>query len=192
VPVEPVVLGGCDPSVLRSINLLVSFVSSTASRGGRPEQLGNETDFAAWVHENGLGETGEQPTDADAAVARELRAALIGVFRAHCDCATAPVGEAESYLRRAARRYPVAAAVDAKGCRFEAVQPGVPGVFGTILAAAADAAAQGSWPRLKMCKNATCYAGFYDKTRNQSGQFCSSACNSQASMRAYRERQKSA
>ena len=72
-------------------------------------------------------------------------------------------------------------------------RPGrVPGIFGSILAAAADVASQGLWPRLKMCKNPTCYGGFYDKTRNLSGQFCSPACNSQVSMRAYRERQKSA
>jgi hypothetical protein len=36
------------------------------------------------------------------------------------------------------------------------------------------------------------YAGFYDKTRNLSGQFCGPACNSQVAMRAYRERRKSA
>jgi predicted RNA-binding Zn ribbon-like protein len=67
----------------------------------------------------------------------------------------------------------------------------VPGAFGSLFAAAADLAARGAWGRLKLCKNPSCYAGFFDKTRNQSGQFCSAACNSQASMRAYRHRMRS-
>ena len=91
-----------------------------------------------------------------------------------------------------ARRYPVVATIGAEGCWFEAAQPGVPGVFGSLLAAAAHVTSQGLWPRLKVCKNSTCYAGFYDKTRNLSGQFCGPACNSQASMRAYRQRRKGA
>ena len=185
-------LEGCDPSLRESVELLVSFVSTTAGLNGRVEAIATGAAFAAWLRGRGLGDPDDQPTEADGAAARELRAALIGVFRAHCDCPAAPVEESESYLRRAARRYPVQATVSAEGCRFEAAQAGVPGIFGSILAAAADVASQGLWPRLKMCKNPTCYGGFYDKTRNLSGQFCSPACNSQVSMRAYRERQKSA
>jgi hypothetical protein len=40
--------------------------------------------------------------------------------------------------------------VSAEGCRFEAAQGGVPGIFGSILAAAAEVTSQGRWPRLKM------------------------------------------
>ena len=192
MPGAAVALEGCDPSLRESVELLVGFVSTTASLNGRGEEIGNEAAFAAWSRGHDLGDADDQPTEADALAARELRAALTGVFRAHCDCPSAPVDEAELYLRRAAKRYPVMTTISAEGCRFEAAQDGVPGVFGSILAAAADVTSQGLWPRLKMCKNPTCYAGFYDKTRNLSGQFCSAACNSQVSMRAYRERQKTA
>jgi predicted RNA-binding Zn ribbon-like protein len=192
MPGAAVALEGCDPLLRKSVDLLVSFVSTTASAGGRGEQMANQAAFAAWLRGHGLGDQEDQPTEADVAAARELRAALIGVLRAHCDCPAAPVAEAESYLRRAAKRYPVMTTVSAEGCRFEAAQTGVLGIFGSILAAAAEVTSHGLWPRLKMCKNPTCYGGFYDKTRNLSGQFCSAACNSQVSMRAYRERQKSA
>jgi predicted RNA-binding Zn ribbon-like protein len=191
VPVESVTPEACDPPLSQSIGLLVDFVSSTASLGGRREELGGADDLAAWSASRGLGDA-EVPTEGDAFTAREFRDALISVFRAHCDCPTAPVGAAESYLRQAARRYPVVATIGAEGCWFEAAQPGVPGVFGSLLAAAAHVTSQGLWPRLKVCKNSTCYAGFYDKTRNLSGQFCGPACNSQASMRAYRQRRKGA
>jgi predicted RNA-binding Zn ribbon-like protein len=192
MPGAGVALEGCDPSLRESVELLVGFVSTTPNGNGRGEGIGDQAAFAGWLRDRDLGDPDDQPTEADAAAARELRTALIGVFRAHCDCPDAPVDEAESYLRRAARRYPVMTTVSAAGCRFEAAQDGVPGIFGSILAAAAEVSAQGLWPRLKMCKNPTCYGGFYDKTRNLSGQFCSPACNSQVSMRAYRERQKSA
>jgi predicted RNA-binding Zn ribbon-like protein len=183
---------GCDPRLRREIDLLVGFVTSTASNNGRLEEFDNERSFASWADENELGDADANPTDSDAAAARELRTALITVFRAHCDCDTAPVSEAESFLERSAKRYPVTAVVSANGVQFEAAQGGVPGMFGALLAASAEVSAEGFWPRLKMCKNPSCYAGFYDKTRNLSGQFCSAACNSQVSMRAYRQRLKTA
>lgn len=189
-PVAPVTLEGCGPSLRRSIGLLVDFVSSRASQNGRREEIGDGPAFSAWCRGHGLGDLDDDPGGADASTAREFRDALISVFRAHCDCPTAPVGDAELYLQRAARRYPVTATIGSEGCRFEAAQPGVPGVFGSLLAVAADVTSQGLWARLKICKNPTCYAGFYDKTRNLSGQFCSTSCNSQVSMRAYRERRK--
>lgn len=187
-----ITLESCDPVVRRSVDLLVDFVSSAESGNGRNEEFGDADGFGAWARERMLGDTADQPSAADAAAARELRGALITMFRAHCDCPTAPVEEDEQFLRRAARRYPVTTVVSAGGCRFEAAQSGVPGIFGGLLAAAACVASQGLWLRIKMCKNPNCYAGFYDKTRNLSGQFCGSACNSQVSMRAYRERQKTA
>jgi predicted RNA-binding Zn ribbon-like protein len=78
----------------------------------------------------------------------------------------------------------------ALGCRLVSTQPGVPGALGSLFAAAADVATRGSWSRLKVCKNQSCQSGFYDKTRNSAGLYCSAACNSLMSMRAYRSRLK--
>jgi predicted RNA-binding Zn ribbon-like protein len=60
------------------------------------------------------------------------------------------------------------------------------GAFGSLLAAVADLASRGAWLRLKMCKNDSCHAGFFDKTRNSSGLYC----GTQVSQRAYRSRVK--
>jgi predicted RNA-binding Zn ribbon-like protein len=59
-----------------------------------------------------------------------------------------------------------------------------------LFAAAADLASSGAWPRMKMCKNASCHAGSFDKTRNSSELYCSTAGSSQAAQRAYRSRLK--
>ncbi|MFG2600607.1 CGNR zinc finger domain-containing protein [Streptomyces sp. NPDC048462] len=45
---------------------------------------------------------------------------------------------------------------------------------------------------MKICKNPTCYSGFFDRTRSTSGLYCSTACSSQAAQRAYRNRIKDA
>lgn len=57
-------------------------------------------------------------------------------------------------------------------------------------AAAADLDSRGAWTRLRICKDPSCRRGFFDKTRNSSGLYCSSACSSKMAMRAYRSRQK--
>lgn len=71
-------------------------------------------------------------------------------------------------------------------------QAGVLGAFAGLLAAASDLAARGAWLRMKICKNPTCYSGFFDRTRNTSGLYCGTACGSQAAQRAYRNRIKDA
>ncbi|GAA2701210.1 CGNR zinc finger domain-containing protein [Actinoplanes palleronii] len=172
-------------------DLLLTLVNTRPSENGRVDQLDDVPGLTAWLA--GAGLTVSDPvTGADVAAARELRDALTDILRVHCGCGDASAAEAEAYLRAVAVRYPAVLRVTVDGVTAEASQTGIPGVFGTVLAAAADLAARGAWPRLKLCKNPSCHAGFFDKTRNQSGQFCGAACNSQMSMRAYRSRRRTA
>ena len=60
-------------------------------------------------------------------------------------------------------------------------------LFAIILAAHID----GTWPRLKACRNDICRWAFYDTSKNQSGHWCSMAiCGSRRKTRAYRARQR--
>jgi predicted RNA-binding Zn ribbon-like protein len=152
--------------------------------------LADRTSLAAWLSGAGLADHDVPVSDADAVAARELREALVTLFRFHAGCLDAPVPDAEAYLQHTAERYPIALKLSAGGCMLVPAQAGIPGAFGALLAAAADAASRGAWARLKICKNTSCHAGFFDKTRNLSGLYCSTACNSQMSMRAYRTRLK--
>ncbi|MEV6305221.1 CGNR zinc finger domain-containing protein [Actinoplanes sp. NPDC051861] len=170
-------------------DLLLALVNTRPSDNGRVERFDGVPGLQAWLTDVGLA-VAEPVTGADVVAARELRDAFSSLFRAHCGCEDAPVETAERYLHAVAARYPLVLRVTAEGVTAEASQTGVPGAFGTLLAAAADLSARGAWPRLKLCKNPSCYAGFFDKTKNQSGQFCGSACGSQVSMRAYRSRQR--
>lgn len=176
-----------------AVELLLDFVNTRADAGGRQESLGNAEALEQWVRKNGLADHDTAPTSADAASARELRDALVMVMLAHAGadaCTEGALALAESHLRRRAALHPLVSVITTGGAELISGQTGIPRVFGTILAAVTDFARQGNWSRLKACRNPSCHLGFFDRTRNSSALYCSSGCNSQVSMRAYRQRQK--
>ncbi|MCI2419528.1 ABATE domain-containing protein [Saccharopolyspora sp. K220] len=182
-----------NPTGRAPVDLLLRFVNTRADAGGRTEQFGDAAGFNAWLAQSGL-EAGEPiASAADAASARELRDALVTVMLAHSGDESLPaaaVDAAEQHLRRIAARYPLVPVITVDGAELISEQTGVPGVFGTVLAAVTEFAQRGDWGRVKACRNPPCHFGFFDRTRNASGAFCSSGCRSQASMRAYRQRRK--
>ncbi|MEV4627788.1 CGNR zinc finger domain-containing protein [Micromonospora sp. NPDC049523] len=180
----------CAPSVCDSSDLILGFVNTRPTGDGQPELLDGRTGLADWLTRAGLADAAPSATYADAVAAQELRAAFVTILRSHAGCVDdeTAVPDAEAYLQRIAERYPLTPRISAEGCTLVASQSGVPGAFGSLFAAVADLAARGGWSRVKVCKNSSCHSGFFDKTRNTSGLYCSAACGSQASMRAYRSR----
>ncbi len=173
-------------------NLVLGFVNTRATGNGDPELMGDGEALRHWIDGAGLGGDGLKVTEADAAVARELREAFVAILLSHVGVEERDgvLAEAESLMRRAAELYPLMAVVTETGCELTPSQRGVPGVFGSLLASVARATAAGLWPRMKMCRNVPCHVSFLDRTRNSSGLYCSAACSSQVSMRSYRQRQK--
>jgi predicted RNA-binding Zn ribbon-like protein len=176
-------------------DLVLGFVNTRPTGNGEPERMGNAQDLRAWIRAFGGLDGGEDPrvTEADAAVARELRDALVALLLSHVGVEQhdGALAGAQDHLRRTAELYPLVAVVTEHGCELTPSQRGVPGVFGSIFAALSQVTAAGLWPRMKMCRNLPCHVGFLDKTRNSAGLYCSAACSSQVSMRSYRQRQKS-
>ncbi|MFH7595565.1 ABATE domain-containing protein [Streptomyces racemochromogenes] len=178
-----------------TVETVLAFVNTRADGSGRRELLGDGESFAAWLAEHGEfgGET--VVTDADAAVARELRDALVTVLLAHSgdeESLGEPLLRAERHLRRVGSLYPLATVVTADGVELASPQTGVPRVFGTVLAAVTTFAQTGDWGRIKACRNPPCHFGFLDRTRNGAGLYCSTGCGSQVSMRKHRRRQRQA
>ena len=59
----------------------------------------------------------------------------------------------------------------------------------SMLAAVVRSAVDGTWGRLKACRNEGCKWAFYDSAKNRSGTWClMDACGARHKMRAYRER----
>ncbi|MFJ9455266.1 CGNR zinc finger domain-containing protein [Kitasatospora sp. NPDC101447] len=188
--------GSAKPSprtVMPEVETVLAFVNTRADGGGRRELFGDGRSFAAWLAERDEfgGET--VATDADAAAARELRDALVTLLLAHSgdeESQGEPLRHAEQHLRRAGALYPLATLVTAGGVELASPQAGVPRVFGTVLAAVTTFAQTGDWGRIKACRNPPCHFGFFDRTRNGAGLYCSTGCGSQVSMRNYRRRQR--
>jgi len=67
---------------------------------------------------------------------------------------------------------------------------GIDGVISRLLAIVYTAMIDGTWMRLKVCRNERCQKAFYDSSKNHSGSWCSMAkCGSRIKARAYRQRQ---
>ncbi|MGH3086914.1 MAG: CGNR zinc finger domain-containing protein [Rubrobacteraceae bacterium] len=70
-----------------------------------------------------------------------------------------------------------------------AEEKGVEGAMSIMLAAIAHSAVEGTWKRLKACRNEKCRWIFYDGSKNRSGSWCDmQTCGARHKMRVYRER----
>jgi predicted RNA-binding Zn ribbon-like protein len=67
--------------------------------------------------------------------------------------------------------------------------PGLDGVLGRVAVTCLGAMTDGTWPRLKCCRNVGCRWSFYDYSRNRSASWCSmQICGNRTKTRAYRRR----
>jgi predicted RNA-binding Zn ribbon-like protein len=63
------------------------------------------------------------------------------------------------------------------------------GEVGTVLAAVARAAFDGTWERIKVCPADDCRVAFFDQSRNRSRSWCSmGVCGNRTKTRTYRAR----
>jgi predicted RNA-binding Zn ribbon-like protein len=147
------------------VQLLVNSIDREHDREWLPE----------WLEEHGL-----PPRDFDRA--RELREALRALLHVNNVGGEAP--EAVARLNDAARDVRVELRAD--GVVLAAADP-----LGDVTAVALTAMIDGTWKRLKVCRN--CEWAFYDTSKNRSGSWCSmQLCGNRLKTRAYRKRRRSA
>jgi predicted RNA-binding Zn ribbon-like protein len=153
------------PEPLRRVQLLVN---------SRDVEHGVEW-LPDWLAERGLGD-GELPR------ARELREALRSLVLANNGIAAGP--EAYAVLNDAAGRLCLQVADDG-ALRVAGGADALDDVVAVVLTAMLD----GSWSRLKACRN--CCWSFYDKSPNRSATWCSmQLCGNRKKTRAYRARKR--
>ncbi|MBM3695929.1 MAG: CGNR zinc finger domain-containing protein [Actinobacteria bacterium] len=170
----------------RDLETLRAFVNTVELDSRRDTARTPET-LRVWLVEHGLLEPGETVDGAGHRRALRFREALRRLGEANHD-----------------RRVDLAASeeVDAVGqgatlvvrlgedgaARLAAAGRGVDGALARLLAILYTATADGTWPRFKVCRNDTCRWAFYDRSKNQSGLFCGTACGNAVHARAYRRR----
>lgn len=155
------------PEPLRRVQLLVNSVDLEH----RSEWIGE------WLEQNGLGE-GE--TERAVALRESLRALVLANNGVRLD------ETAVAALNASAQR--ISPQVDERG-RLSLVAHG--DALDDVVAVALRAMLDGSWGRLKACRN--CRWSFYDYSPNRSATWCSmQLCGNRTKTRAYRRRRSAA
>jgi predicted RNA-binding Zn ribbon-like protein len=153
------------PEPLRGVQLFVNTIDREHDREWLP----------AWLEEHGLPQS-----EFDRAA--ELREALRALLYANNVGGATP--EASARVNEAAR----AVRVELRG--EEVVLAGADPVS-EVIAVALTAMLDGTWKRLKVCRN--CQWAFYDTSKNRSGSWCSmQLCGNRLKTRAYRTRRRGA
>jgi predicted RNA-binding Zn ribbon-like protein len=153
------------PEPLRRVQLFVNSVDREHDREWMPD----------WLAEHGL-----PASELDRAVA--LREALRALLHVNNEGGAAP--DAVAHVNEAARRVCVQ-------IRDGAVELGGGDPIAAVTAIALSAMLDGTWQRLKVCRN--CHWAFWDKSKNRSGSWCSmQLCGNRLKTRAYRSRRRSA
>ncbi len=172
--------------------------TQSAGRPRQPDLLSNLPSAQQWADEalsHWTTQTGQRVApivlDAnDLEPLRDFRADLLALAAEH----TAGAGAVGARSEPAPVIHSAAAALqlDADGrVRLEPRGSGWRALAALALVAIVHAQADGSWPRLKACRNPRCQGAFYDRSRNNSAVWHDvKVCGNQANLRAHRARKR--
>jgi predicted RNA-binding Zn ribbon-like protein len=168
------------------LDLAIAFVNTIELDIPR-EELGTPEALREWLI--GKGVKADRPLDEDdlerAVTFREaLRKLLLANNGQPLDRPTLKA------LREAAGESPLQVEIGPAGqAELAPACTGVEHLIARLLAAVAEAQAEGSWERLKACAADDCQWAFYDQSRNRSRTWCSmEVCGNRSKTRSYRAR----
>jgi predicted RNA-binding Zn ribbon-like protein len=171
------------PQPLRLVQAFVNTVDLENER----EWLGDPASLEAWARERRLAAT--RFTDRDVVQALELREAFRALLAANRDGKRDAA--ALTVLTDIAHAARLSVVFVGDTPRLEPSAVGIDGLCGRLVSVAVTAMLDGSWERLKACRN--CRWAFFDESKNRSARWCSmSLCGNRLKTRAYRRRQRSA
>jgi predicted RNA-binding Zn ribbon-like protein len=170
-------------------SLLLDFVNTRDADQGTDE-LDTPGKLAAWLAARHLVPAGTSGASAaELATAVTLREGLRAALLAHHgpDPQALPA-ELDDVLAGLPVRVSLGAA---DRPALLPVGGGVAGGLSGLVAAIMATAADGTWPRLKVCQDDTCRWAFLDTSKNRSRSWCSmQVCGNRTKTRAYRARRK--
>jgi predicted RNA-binding Zn ribbon-like protein len=177
---------GRRPPAPGRLELLRTFMNSVDLESG-------EDDFAApgalaeWLTTRGLLARGTRLREEDRVAAVAFREAVREVLEANAGHGSAR--DAAARLDRIAARIPLRVRVGGPAPLEPAGAKGIDAAIGRLLAIIHESITQGTWQRLKVCRNDTCRWAFYDSSRNRSGAWCTMAiCGNRMKGRTFRRR----
>jgi predicted RNA-binding Zn ribbon-like protein len=169
--------------------LVQSFVNTWQAETGT-DLLARADPAEAWLREAGLIGPDAAAQPAALQQAREVRESLRALI-AHNGGGPQPAAEQLAPLHAVARRGRPGLSVDPAGRVLLAPEPAGSLAAGLtrLLLVVRDAQQQGSWPRLKACRNPGCRWAFYDRSHACRGTWCDMAtCGNMIKNRNFRAR----
>jgi len=145
-----------------------------------------------WLVEAGLLGRGSELTDADLELAREVRDCLRSLLESAGDDPQQEAEDLEALRKLAAEHTARLTVGDGGVLGLEDVCGETLGdaLFGLLLIIR-GAQVDGTWSRLKICANTDCAWVFYDRSRNQQGNWCNMAvCGNRLKNRQLRARRR--
>jgi predicted RNA-binding Zn ribbon-like protein len=165
------------PEPLRLVQLFVNTVDLENER----EWLADPRALRDWARKLRLVPAGTQFSEPDLERALELREAFRVLLRA------GPDADASAVVEDAARAARLTVELDGGSPRLMPQAAGIDALRGRLIAVAFTAMLDGSWERLKTCRN--CRWAFFDESKNRSARWCSmELCGNRLKTRAYRKR----
>jgi predicted RNA-binding Zn ribbon-like protein len=175
------------------LSLLQAFVNTQYGQpAGRHfhSELTRPEHLRTWLVQHHLLLTDETPiSEGDFRRTLQLRETLRALLRANNESSD-PLASQLEILNHLASNAPLTVHFEPNGS--STLQPDVDGVDGVIahlIGMVFTSMTDGTWARLKACRNDRCQKAFYDSSKNRSGTWCSMAtCGSRLKANAYRQR----
>jgi len=173
--------------VAAELELVRAFVN-TCDVEEDADSIATPAALGAWLVERALASPALTLASRDVARVAVLREALRDQLLANNGVAL-PAQSAEA-VEQQARRSGLRVELRDGGVVVSPAASGLDGALGEILAAAATAMLEGTWPRLKACAAHSCKWAYVDRSRNQSRHWCAMrVCGNREKVRAFRARQ---
>jgi predicted RNA-binding Zn ribbon-like protein len=180
------------PGALRLVQALVNTIDVESGT----DEVTTPSGLQRWMVDRELLSGPATVTAADVTAVVELRESLRLLLLANNGDAVEPADEAAA--RRVLDGVAAAGGVQVRfereaTVRFEVTADGVAGAMARIVVLVVAAMGDGTWPRLKACRDDTCRWAFFDQSKNHSGAWCDMrVCGSRNKMRTYRSRKRAA
>lgn len=178
--------GGREPAP-GNLRIVQAFLNSVDLEDG-VEAFSTTEGLRSWIVAHGLAGSELQITGHDRERTILLREGLRDVLGAHGGDPVA--ADARDRVNAVLEGVSLAVEFGDDAPDLFATGSGIDGVFGQFVAIIHTASIDGTWRRLKTCRNDACRWAFYDASKNHSGAWCSMAiCGSKHKARLYRKRQ---
>ncbi len=175
------------PGQLALIQALVNTQYGQARRAH--VELTNHEQLRAWLVAHQLLADSLPVTEGDFKRVVQVREALRSLLRVNTGGEDTTTVQVE-LLNTLASNAPLTVRFQQDGLpELEPDIAGVDGVIAHLIGIVYTAMIDGTWERLKVCRNERCQKAFYDTSKNRSGSWCSmTGCGSRFKARVYRQR----